>query len=176
MKMRPIALTTSTRAPLRASSSAAPRPGVPFGIIDRTDQPRRPLDEDERLLLVPGMVAERDGVGAGADQVLVDRLGDAEAAGGVLAVDGDEVELPVAHESRQPLHHDGAAAAADDVADEQNPHVAHAPTSMISRSVSTRSSGASRGVVGTISTSCAAKAMPIAVTVFMARSLASVMS
>ncbi len=122
------------------------------------------------------MVAERDGVGTGAGQVLVDRLGDAEAAGGVLAVDGDEVELPVAHQSRQPLHHDGAAATADDVADEQNPHVAHAPTSMISRSVSTRSRGASREVVGTSSTSWAAKAMPMAVTVFMARSLASVMS
>ena len=31
MKIRPIALTTSTRAPLRASISAAPRPGVPGG-------------------------------------------------------------------------------------------------------------------------------------------------
>ena len=42
------------------------------------------------------MVAERDGIGAGVDQVLIDRLGDAEAAGGVLAVDDDEIELPVA--------------------------------------------------------------------------------
>ena len=65
-------------------------------VVDRTDQPRRPLDEDERLALVPGMVAERDGVGAGADEVLIDRLGDAESAGGVLGVDDDEIELPVA--------------------------------------------------------------------------------
>jgi hypothetical protein len=31
MKMRPIALTTSTRAPFLALSTAAPRPGVPAG-------------------------------------------------------------------------------------------------------------------------------------------------
>ncbi len=31
MKMRPMALMTSTRAPFFASIIAAPRPGVPFG-------------------------------------------------------------------------------------------------------------------------------------------------
>ena len=69
-------------------------------IVDRPDQPRRALDEDQRLLLVPGMIAERDGVGAGVDQLAIDRLGDAEAAGGVLAVDDDEIELPVADRGR----------------------------------------------------------------------------
>ena len=64
-------------------------------IVERADQPRRALDEDQRLALVPGVVAERDGVGAGVDHLVVDRLGDAEAAGGVLAVDHDEIELPV---------------------------------------------------------------------------------
>ena len=73
------------------------------------------------------MVAAGDGVGAGVDELLVDRLGDAEAAGGVLAVDGDEIELPVAHEPRQPLEHDGAPAAADDVADEENSHALLGP-------------------------------------------------
>src|SRR6202011_4433109 len=72
-------------------------------VIGRADQPRRTLDEDERLALVPGVIAERDGVGAGVEQVLVDRLGDAEAAGGVLAVKDDEIELPVGDEPRQPL-------------------------------------------------------------------------
>ncbi len=37
MKMRPIALITSTRAPFFASIMAAPLPGVPFGkLIGRT--------------------------------------------------------------------------------------------------------------------------------------------
>ena len=153
---------------------AAPRRAL--GIIDRTDQPRRPLDEDQRLLLVPGMIAERDGIGAGAGEILVDGLGDAEAAGGVFAVHDDEIELPVADQSRQAFQHDGAAAAPQYVADEQDPHALHALRSMISRSVSTRSRRASCTVVGTASISWAAKAMPMAVTGFMARSLASVMS
>ena len=72
-------------------------------IIDRADQPRRSLDEHQRLALIPGMIAERDGVGAGIDQFVVDRFGDAEAAGGVLAVDHDEVELPIGDQPRQPL-------------------------------------------------------------------------
>ena len=95
------------------------------------------------------MIAAGDDVGAGVDELVVDRLGDAEAAGGVLAVDGDEIELPVADQPGQPLEHDGAPAAAHDVADEQNAHALRARQSMTSRSVSTRSRRASRGVVGT---------------------------
>ena len=91
-------------------------------IIDRPDQARRALDEDQRLLLVPGVIAERDRVGAGVDEFAIDRLGDAEAAGGVLAIDHDEIELPVANEARQALVDDGPPAAADDIADEENAH------------------------------------------------------
>ena len=40
---------------------------------------------------------------------LIDRLGDAEAAGGVLAVDDDEIELPLGDQSRQALGDNGAA-------------------------------------------------------------------
>ena len=47
-------------------------------IIDRPDQERRALDEYQRLPLVPGVVAERDRVGAGVHQFAIDRLGDAE--------------------------------------------------------------------------------------------------
>jgi hypothetical protein len=92
------------------------------GEIQRANETRRAFDEHQRLALVPGVVAERDRVGAGVDQVVVDRLGDAEAAGGVLAVGDDEVELPVAHQTRQPLQHDGAPRTPDDVANEENAH------------------------------------------------------
>ena len=44
------------------------------------------------ILCVPG--------GAGINQLLIDRFRDAEAAGRVLAVDGNEVELPVADQRR----------------------------------------------------------------------------
>ena len=60
--------------------------------IRRPDQLRRALDEHQRLALIPGVVAERDRIGAGVEEFLIDRLGDAEAAGGVLAIDDDEIE------------------------------------------------------------------------------------
>src|SRR6185312_10225582 len=93
-----------------------------LGIIERPDQARRALDEDQRLALVPGVIAERDGIGAGVDQFGVDRLRDAEAAGGVLAVDHDQIELPVLDQSLQAFVDGGAPRAPDHVADEQNTH------------------------------------------------------
>ena len=98
-------------------------PGRAGRIVERTDQPRRALDEHQRLALVPGMVAERDGVGAGVEEILIDRLGDAEAAGGILAVDDDEIELPVGDQAGQALQHDRPAAAPHHVADKQNSHI-----------------------------------------------------
>ena len=96
--------------------AAAGRAG---GEIDRAKQLGRALDEDQRLLLVPGMIAAGHRVGAGVEELLVDRLGDAEAAGGILAIHRDEIEPPVAHQPGQTLEQDGAAAAAHDVADEE---------------------------------------------------------
>ena len=80
------------------------------------------LDEDERLLLVEGMVAERDGVGAGLEQLLQDGLGDAEAAGRVLAVDDDEVERVAPAQAGQRLDNRLAAGAADDIAEKEETH------------------------------------------------------
>ena len=70
--------------------------------VRRAHEPRLALDEDERLALVQGMVAERHGVGAGHQDLVADRLGDAEAAGGVLAVDDDAIEPPALAQRRQP--------------------------------------------------------------------------
>ena len=50
-------------------------------IIDRTNEPRRPFDENQRLFLIPGVIAEGDGVDAAIDEFAIDRLGDAETAG-----------------------------------------------------------------------------------------------
>ena len=50
-----------------------------------------PLDEDQRLALVPHMIAGGHDVGAGVEQLGQDLLGYAEAAGSVLAIDHDEI-------------------------------------------------------------------------------------
>src|SRR5579872_6555340 len=123
-------------------------------IIDRTDQTRRSFDEYQRLFLIPGVIAECDRVDAAIDQLTINGLGDAEAAGGILGIGDDQIELPVTHKPGQPLVNDATPAATDDIADEKNPHAAHGfRKSIVSFSVSTRSSGASKAVIGTVSIS-----------------------
>ena len=61
-------------------------------IVQRPDQPRLAHDVGQRLLLVPGVVAQRQAVGAGVEQLAGGGLGDAEAGGGVLGVDDHELE------------------------------------------------------------------------------------
>ena len=68
------------------------------------------------------MVAERDHVGAGANKLLQDGLRDAETAGGVLPVDGDEIELVAGAQARQLVQHCPPAGAAHHVAEEQQTH------------------------------------------------------
>ena len=119
MNTRPIKLTTSARAPPAAFDHRRAAPGRAGRIIDRAHQPRLAGDEDQRLLLVEGVIAERHRVGAGLEKFVADRLGDAEAAGRVLAVDDDDVEPPARPQIRQMLGDRRAARAPDDVADEQ---------------------------------------------------------
>ena len=95
---------------------------MPLGIVDRPQQPRLALDEHQRLLLVEGVVAERHHVGAGIEQLLEDGLGDAEAAGRVLAVDDDEIELVALAQAGQRIDDRLAAGAADDIAEKQQTH------------------------------------------------------
>src|SRR2546421_698882 len=92
----------------------------------RADYEARPAIADgaHRLLLAGrlAMHVKQDDVGAGVDEIVIDRFRDAEAASRVLAIDGDEIELPVADQRRQALQHDRAPAAPDDVTDEQDTH------------------------------------------------------
>src|SRR5215208_6137184 len=99
MKTRPMALITSARLPFLVSTSAAPRRALRK--IGGADQLRRAFDEHQRLALVPGVVTEGYGIGAGVEEFLIDRLGDAETAGGILAIDDDEIERPVPDHTRQ---------------------------------------------------------------------------
>ena len=90
--------------------------------VRRAHEPRLALDEDERLALIPGMIAERHGVGAGHQDLVADRLGDAEAAGGVLAVDDDAIEPPALAQRRQPRRDGAAPGPSDDIAEEEEAH------------------------------------------------------
>src|SRR5262249_49825854 len=75
-----------------------------------------------RLLLVPDMVAGGDHVGAGGVELGAQLLGDAEAAGGVLAIDHDEIERQLAAQPRQLLEQRLAPRPSDDIAEKQPPH------------------------------------------------------
>ena len=90
--------------------------------VDRPQQLRRALDKDERLLLIPGMIAAGDHVATGIDKFCVDGLRDTETAGRIFPIHGNEVELPIAQQARQSLEQDGAAATTDNVADEEYAH------------------------------------------------------
>ena len=97
--------------------SAAAETGLrAFREIDRTNELRRALNEHQRLALVPGMIAEGHCVCAGVEEFVEDRLGDTEAPGRVLAIDQHEIELPVAHQARQPFADNCTPRPADHVA------------------------------------------------------------
>ena len=89
------------------------------GKIDRADQARLAFDEHERLALVEGVVAERHRVDADGEEVFENRLGEAEAAGGVLAVDDDEIEPPAGAKQRNLFEQRDAPRPPDDIANEQ---------------------------------------------------------
>ena len=97
-------------------------PGRAFRKIERPDEARCALDEDKRLALIPCVISECDRICSGVDQLIVDDLGDAEAAGSILAIDDDEIELPLGNECGQSFDHDGPPGAADNVADKKNTH------------------------------------------------------
>ena len=123
MKTRPIILTTEHFGAVRGVDQIGAAAGRPRREIGRADQPRLALDKDERLALVEGVIAERDRVGAGLEEFLADRLGDAEAAGGVFAVDDDEIEPPAgrAGAAIEPAS-TAAAGPSDDIADKEQTH------------------------------------------------------
>ena len=105
MCTRPSRLITRICLPAAVSNSCAPRPGASDKrrIVQRPDQPRLAHDVGQRLLLVPGVVAQGQAVGAGVEQLARGGLGDAEAGGGVLGVDDDELQAQPPAQARQVL-------------------------------------------------------------------------
>src|SRR6478672_6841117 len=91
-------------------------------VIGGPQKSRLALDENQRLALIKGMIAERHTIGAGIYEIVTDRLGDAETAGGILAVDDDEMQRPVAAKPRQMFEHACAAGATDNITNEEKTH------------------------------------------------------
>src|SRR4051794_29123293 len=89
-------------------------------IVRRPHKSLRALDEHKGLALVPGVIAERHRVGASIEKLLIDRFGDTEAAGGILAVDDDEIERPVLDHARQIFGDRRAPGATDDITHKEN--------------------------------------------------------
>src|SRR5258708_33968649 len=107
------------------------------------------------------MVAERDRIGAGIAKLVVDRFRDAEAAGGILAVDGDEIELPALAQLRQPARYRLASRPTVPVTEKET-----APPARPSSTPRPASEGMTRRAPtgaphGTCSTPCAATPTPL---------------
>lgn len=75
------------------------------------------------LFFVPDVVAGGDDVGAEVEEFFCDGGSDAEAAGGVFAVDDEEVYGVSFEDVGEVLAYDVAAGRSEDVADEENVHV-----------------------------------------------------
>jgi len=76
----------------------------------------------EDLFFVPDVVAGGDDVGAEIEEFFCDGRGDAEAAGGVFAVDDEEIDGVGLDDMGQVFADDVAAGGAKDVADEEYIH------------------------------------------------------
>ena len=109
------------------------------GVVGRPQQARLDVDVVERLALVPDVVAGRDDVHALRKQAVADLARDAVAAGGVLAVDDDQVDGVARHQRRQPHADQIAAGAPDDVADKQQLHARRVDSMGTDRPVPRRS-------------------------------------
>ena len=108
------------------------------------------LDEDQRLALVEGMIAQRHHVGARREKAEEDLFRDAKAMRGILAIDHDQIRPVPRPQAGKLARHGLAARSAHHIAQKDQPHA------KVSRSVITWSRGASCPPRGTPSTICAA--------------------
>ena len=117
--MRPMTLTIKRRAPFALSNDGRAASRRAGGEIGRPDQARLALDEHQRLALIERVIAERHGIDAHGEEFLENILGEAEAAGRVLAIDDDKIEPPAGAQKGNLLKDGGASRPPDDVADEK---------------------------------------------------------
>ena len=90
--------------------------------VRRADDPVGLVEERDEVALAPDVVAERDRVGAGGEELLGELRGQADAVRGVLAVHDAEVDLELLAQVAQAGLDGPAAGSAEDVAQEEDPH------------------------------------------------------
>jgi len=95
-------------------------PGLDAEVVGRADDVLLLVEVAEDLAAVVGVVAERDDVHAGAEQLVGDLRRDAEPAGHVLAVDDHERRPVALAQRRQQPEQRAPAEPADEVADEED--------------------------------------------------------
>ena len=101
-------------APWRAEAGDA-EPRCAGLHVERADDARLALDVADQLALVPGVVAERQQIGASGEQIGGNGCGQPEAAGRVLGIDDDGVGAEPLAQARQLRQDDSPAGPADDV-------------------------------------------------------------
>ena len=118
----PRTLITATGLPSAAGTIARPRPGAPAAKFAGLTIAARGLEIRRDLGAAPGVVAERDRIGPGRQQLLGEARGDPDPVSGVLAVDDAEVDSELGAELLEAVLDDFPAGAPDDVPHEENAH------------------------------------------------------
>src|SRR5262249_34705679 len=91
------------------------------GEVRRPDHPVRAAEVRRDLHAPPGVVAKRDDVCAGGEDLVRELRSQSRAVGGVLAVDDAEVGAELLLEAREPLLHRVPSGWTEDVGDEEDP-------------------------------------------------------
>ena len=137
MNSRPMALQHQRAPPVAQGHHDAARAGRAGRIVQRPEQARGLGDEGNDFLAVPGVVAEREDVGAGGEQGARHLGRQAEAVRGVLGVDHREIDAQPRAQVGQRGGDGVAAGATDHVAQEQDAHLSLRRQRITPRSVAT---------------------------------------
>ncbi len=81
--------------------------------------------ELQSLTLIPDMIARGHHIRTGIDGFQMDILGNAKSAGGVFAIDHDEVQFEIGNQARQLLPDRSSARPAHHVTQKQKTHAAY---------------------------------------------------
>ena len=92
------------------------------GIVGGADQARLAHDIGQSLALVPAVVAQRQTVRPGHEQLARRVLGNAETTRGVLGIDHYEIEFQVALQARQVIAQPVTSGLADDITEKSQSH------------------------------------------------------
>ena len=101
---------------------ASPRRGGHGRIVQGANETGFSHNIGQGLFLIPRMIAKREAIGAGVEQLARGGLGDAIAGGGVLGVDDDELQTERAAKPRQVLGQALPTGPSDNVAKEGYAH------------------------------------------------------